>query len=169
MQADTMTAPGRIRSRRKYDVAGRTKEGRRVLAAAILVMDNPMGAPWNPLYGCTLIVEGLDPITDNGFFNEAAAYERLDQLLDRNVPDFLSGPPEPPPPPVTAKVVDTSTGVYGHHYGFTYYTITGTEAEIEEAVRQLTDRWKEWGIEFGELETIDGVLTARGQRRNRCF
>jgi hypothetical protein len=93
-------------------------------------------------------------------------------------PDFLSVasdtiPPPPPKPPrsrARSKVdVVHHRGRTGRHHGRYYYTVTGeTEGAIKHAARRIFKEMAGYGILFGEVETIDGVLTLKGECSDNC-
>jgi hypothetical protein len=160
---------GRVISRKKLDGLGASEHtvgGRPVLAGTIVHSDTG--------FAIVLLVDGSSPVIASGHTSERAAYEKLWDLIDRPVPDFLADdsytPPKPKRSRARAQVVETATpGRTARHHGRVDYVITAdTEGPILYAARRLMKEWGGYGMSFGELETIDGVLTLRGYRKDNC-
>lgn len=168
MQIDMSPSSGRVISRKKIDVSEYSLGGRKAKAASVIRTDNG--------YNAVLLVEGQPPIVRTGLKGPKAAEQQIYQLLDDVLPDFLGGPlqtplqPKPRKSRAQAQISEThNKGHTPRHHGSVEYVITGeTEGQILHQVRKLNRWYQGYGVQFGELETIDGVLTIHGRRSDNC-
>lgn len=168
MQMDTSTPDiGRVISRKKMDVSEYTKDGRQAQAASIVRTQDG--------YAAILFVEGQPPIVETGLKGPQAAEQHIYRLLDNVIPDTYGGPLKMPREKARrksrakARVSCVHTGGGGKSHGRYYYTITGaTEGQIKYAARRIFNSNIGYGIRFGALETIDGVLTMKGSCSDNC-
>lgn len=160
---------GRVISRKKINTQQYTYGKLPLLAASIVRTD----AGW----AAVIIPTGQAPVVlETGLNGPKAAEQAIWQHLDNVLPDIFGGPLETPRSPTPRKsrakakiAVTHESGHTARHHGRVRYVITGgTEGQIMYAARKLMKENQGYGLLFGELETIDGVLTLRGSRSDNC-
>lgn len=154
-----------IISRRRVSVPGRECDGKPVISASIV--KTAVG------FDAVLILKDDAPIVISGQRTDADAVRRLFELLDDDsdeIPFLGQSHDKPKPSRAKATVLETRTsGPTPRHHGSVEYVITGkTEGQIMYQVRKLQRCFQGYGLLFGELETVDGVLTIRGHRSGNC-
>lgn len=168
MKLDMPPGLGRVISRKKIDVSEYHRDGHNAQAAVVVRTESG--------YAAVLFVEGQPPFVETGRKGPSAAEQHIYGWLDGVLPDFLGGPlktprkPKPRKSRAKAKVTITSeAGRTPRHHGHVYYTITAaTEGQIRHMARQMMREHMGYGLSFGEIETIDGVLTLKGHRSDNC-